>query len=236
MNKDAENEVPQLPSLFYLEKFYTLGLMTHRIAHEINNSIQGILLLLNFLETDYSQDENIALLSQEIHEIKRFIHSILSYVRATRPDFEPMDLAALIRETINLLQGLTGDQAFAGIIAHYPPSGPLMVKGNFYCLQLALLSLLLLCGQRQQAGCQNLSPIEVDASPAPSGQKHTIQIRFPGRLVSNENLSLPADAGEPRFSLVQRILHLHQGEFQTLDESGGNSCFIITLPAAGCQE
>lgn len=238
MNKDPANEVPQLPALFCLEKFYALGLMTHRIAHEINNSIQGILLLLNFLETDYSQDENIALLSQEIHEVKRFIHSILSYVRATSPNFELIDLSALIRETINLLHELTGDQTFAGIIARYPPSGPLMVKGNLYCLQLVLLNLLLPCSQRQQAGCQNqgLSPIEVEASPAPSGQKHTIQIRFCSHPALDENMSLPADSGKPGFSLVQRILHLHQGEFQILHESGGSSCFMITLPAAEYQE
>jgi|GEM_PF-6297170 len=235
--KDLENQGVQFPSSLYLEKFFTLGLMTNRIAHEINNSIQGILLGLNFLEMNYSQDENITLLNQEVHKIKRLIQAILKLARTNRTDFELIDLTALIRETITLAQDLTGDQAFSGIIDRYSLSSPLVIKGNFLALQLVLLNLFLFCGHRWLKNNRSLSPIEIKTSTDTSARMHTIQIQFPGQLALNEaSISSIGEADEAiaEFGLVKRILHQHQGTFQTLEGSEGKSSFMITLPVAGC--
>lgn len=231
----SQNQTPQLSSLLHLEKFYTLGLMTHRIAHEMNNSIQGMLLVLSFLETDYSSDENIALLTQEVHEMKRMIRSIQSLLKANNLEFESIDFSVVIRETITLLNDLTGDPVFAGIGVQYPPSDLLPVKGNFFCLQLALLNLLLFIGQ--SADRHNPSQIKIEVSTDPSAHMHTIRIHCCGQLAldkSNNIINLSEYAGEARFSLVQRAISVHQGTFQALDEHDGEHdgglCFIITLP------
>ncbi|MEW5800633.1 MAG: hypothetical protein AB1847_00880 [bacterium] len=236
MNKDSKNQAPQLSSLLHLEKFYTLGLMTHRIAHEINNSIQGMLLVLNLLETEYYADENIALLNQEVHEMKELLRSILTYVRADGLEFEPMDLAAVIRETITLLNDLTRDPSFAEINVRYPPSGLLRIDGNFFCLQLALLSLLLYCGQSRN-GSSSHARIEIEILTDPSSPMHTVHIRSScEHMTADETPDSASYAGEARFSLVQRALDLHKGTFRALQEHEGGVCFIMQFPATECQE
>ena len=230
-----KNQTPQLSALLHLEKFYTLGLMTHRIAHEMNNSIQGMLLVLSFLETDYSSDENIALLSQEVHEMKRMIRSIQGYLRANNLEFESIDLNLVIRETITLLRDLTGDPAFTGIGVQYPPSDLLPIKGNFFCLQMALLNLLLFIGQSEDR--HNPPQIKVEVSTDPSAHIHTIRIHCCGQLALDSldnSINLSEYAGEARFSLVQRAISVHQGTFQALDDHDGGLCFFITLPIPGC--
>jgi len=231
-----QNQTQHLSSLLHLEKFYTLGLMTHRIAHEMNNSIQGMLLVLNFLETDHSSDENIALLNQEVHEMKKMIRSIQTHLKANNLEFEPIDFGTVIRETITLLNDLTGDPVYAGIGIQYPPSGVLPIRGNFSYLQLALLILLLFIGQSSDR--HNPLQIKIEALTDPSSTIHTVRIHGTGQLIQDKSIQVSEYAGEARFSLVQRALSVHQGTFQALDEHKGEHdggfCFIITLPAAGC--
>jgi len=257
----SQNQTPQLPSLLHLEKFYTLGLMTNRIAHQINNSIQGMLLVVSFLESDYSSDENIAALSREVHNTKKIIQSIQSFVKENNLEFESINLSALIRETLTLIRDITADPIFDGIGVQYPPSSLLPIKGNFFYLQLALLNLLLSIGQ--SADRLNPPQIKIQVLTDPSSHTHTIRIYCFGqsaldKLDKGEDFSEYSEhaehvensehaqhseksgyrehAGEARFSLVQRVLNMHQGTFQALDEHDGGLCFIITLPISGCQE
>ena len=180
MDKDREDQTHRLSSLIHLEKFYALGLMTHRIAHQMNNSIQGMLLISSFLETDYSSDENIAVLNHEIHEMKKMLRSIQSFVRSDNLEFESIDISKVIRTTITLLRELTGDPAFSGIGVQYPPSDLLPIKGNFFCLQLVLLNLLLFIGQSSDR--HNPPQIKIEVLTDPSSHMHTIRIHCFGQL------------------------------------------------------
>jgi hypothetical protein len=221
-----------------------------------------MLLVLSFLEMECSANENIVLLNHEVHEMKRMIQSILGYVRANMLEFGPLDMAAVIRETITLLKNLTQDPAFAEVKLQYPTAGLPMFKGNSCCLQTALIDLLLPFGQ--SADRNNPTRIAIEASTDPSSQMHTIRIFCSGQSVHgqsatgqsvhgqsafgqlasgqlafgqsalNESIPLFSSAGEARFSLIQRAITLHKGTIQALNEHDGRLCFTITLPMSGC--
>lgn len=221
MDKDQKESIP--PFIFHSEKFYTLGLMTNKIAHEINNSIQGMILLLNFMEMDFPSNRNIALLSQEIHKIKDLVQSVSTYARANDHVFKPIDLATVINETVDLLKNLTGDQALTEI--NFLPGQRRMIRGNFFYLQLAFLNLLFYCSQSLRRSSKSHSRIEIETLT--DSQMHTVHIRW--QPVLDENTT--AKAGEIKFDLIKNILNLHQGKLQFIDES--ESSFVVTLPKSG---
>ena len=65
-DKAEDEQKKELPLfLSHSEKIYTLGLMTYGIIHEIGNSIQGMLLLINFLKLNNPSDETILSLEEE---------------------------------------------------------------------------------------------------------------------------------------------------------------------------
>jgi len=224
----SENKPLKSSIISHSEKFYTLGLMTNHIIHEINNSIQGILLLVNFLKMNYSTDETISDLDQEIQKMKNIPHSVLDYIKTNNIEFGPLDLSIIINKTITLLKDLTSDPTFIAIETKYPPSVP-WIKGNFFHLQQAFLNIFLFCGMALKHF--QASGLRVEILNDHLLKLVTVKIWCQGQATTEEILPFDEYAEEAKLNLAQKIFRLYNGQLQVSEVSNKDPAIIVTLPA-----
>ena len=90
------------------EQMAAIGTMSAGIAHEIRNPLASIVgsfnLLKSDLELDNSQRQLADIITRETERLNRTITEFLSYARPRRPNKAPVDLAALISETVQLIR------------------------------------------------------------------------------------------------------------------------------------
>ena len=222
----SENKNLPSPILSHSEKFYTLGLMTNRIIHEINNSIQGILLLVNFLKMNYSTDTTISDLDQEIQKMKNLTHSVLDYIKTNKIEFGPLDLSIIINKTITLLKDVTSDPTFSSIETT-PSSSIPWVKGNFFHLQQAFLNIFLFCALslKHFQG----SHLRVEILPDNLLQLVKVKIWWHGQGPLEKPLPFDEYAEKAKLNVAQKIFRIYNGQLHVSEAS--NPAIIITLPA-----
>ena len=226
---NPKNNTLQSPLLSHSERFYTLGLMTNRLIHEINNSIQGILLLVNFLKMNYSADETINNLDQEIQKIKNLTRSVLDYIKMNKIEFGPLDLSTVINNTITLFKDVTADPSFAVIETRYPSSIP-WIKGNFFYLQQAFLNILLFCSwSLNYFQAPNMTIEVLHDSPS---KMYTVRIWHPRQRAMEKSIPLAEYAEEAKLDLAQKIFHIHKGQLQFYEDNTKETTLLITLPAS----
>lgn len=224
----SENKTLQSPILSHSEKFYTLGLMTNRIIHEMNNSIQGILLLVNFLKMNYSADETISDLDQEIQKMKNLTHSVLDYIKTNTIEFGPLDLSIIINKTIILLKDITSDSTFTSIETEYPPSVP-WIKGNFFHLQQAFLNIFLFCGWVLKHFQSSRLRLEIKHDHLL--KLYNVKIWCQGQTTMEKGLPFDEYAEEAKLNLAQKIFRKYNGQLQVSEASNKDPAIIVTLPA-----
>lgn len=222
-----KNTPPEPQFLSHSEKFYTLGFMTNRIIHEINNSIQGILLLVNMLKMNYSEDETISDLDQEIQRIKNLSRSVLDYIKTNKTEFTPLDLSSVINKTITLLKDLTADPAFEVVKTQYPSDIP-WVKGNFFYLQQAFLNIFLFCSLSLKHFQAPRITIEV-LYDSPS-KMYNVKIWHSGQKELEKIIPLAEYAKEAKLDLAQKIFDVHKGRLHILKGTNKGPALIVTLP------
>ena len=222
----SKNKTLQSSVLSHSEKFYTLGLMTNRIIHEMNNSIQGILLLVNFLKMNYSADETVSDLEQEIQRMKNLTRSVLEYIKTNTIECGPLDLSIIINKTITLLKDVTSDPTFSSIETKFTPSIP-WVKGNFFHLQQAFLNIFLFCGLSLK---HFQGPhLRIEILPGHRLQLVKVKIWWHGQGPLEKPLPFDEYAEKAKLNVAQKIFRIYNGQLHVSEAS--NPAIIITLPA-----
>lgn len=224
MDKEEDKQKKDLPLfLSHSEKIYTLGLMTYGIIHEISNSIQGMLLLINFLKSNNPSDETILSLEEEIHRLKDSAHKTREYFKTNRIHFTAIDLPALISKTINMLAILSTELAFTEIKTQFSDE-KLLVKGNYFYLQQAFSNLFLFCHKKHQPN----TPIMLQVNEKPEVKKTKIVISF----ATVKNLQKNEYFNDEKLDLAQKIFHIHQIEFNFSIDSKNITFLCITIPSS----
>ncbi|MGA1876019.1 MAG: hypothetical protein ACMUIA_10465 [bacterium] len=230
MNKDSNHTFIRPPSLSPLEKVHTLGLMVNRIVHEINNSIQGTLLLVDFLKLNYPEEETIDNLDQELQNLKGLTHRISAYMKMNDLEIGPINLSAAMTEAISFMKDITSDPIFTAIEFLCPPS-ILWVKGNFFYLQQAFLNILLL-GSWSIKQHGSSSPMKIEISDDPSSKMSSIQIRYPWSSLMEGDNSLKNHTETVSLDFAEKVFRFHQGELQISRNDDGEAVITLTLPAS----
>jgi PAS domain S-box-containing protein len=152
LSRDITKEVTARTRMLHDDKMTSLGKLSASVVHEINNPLTGILNFIKLMqrllgkgppsEGDLANMQNyLELVYSETARVSKTVANLLTFSRKTQPEFRPVDLNALIVETLSLteyqmrLQGITLDRQLA--------SNLLPVNADPGQLKQALLNLML---------------------------------------------------------------------------------------------
>lgn len=109
-----ENLKRQEQRLSENEKLLTVGRLAASVAHEIRNPLTAIRMRLFSFKSAVKEDDGLAedfrVISDEIQHLEKIITEFLEFSRPKEPAPQPLDAAAVLTETIALLQHQTREK------------------------------------------------------------------------------------------------------------------------------
>jgi len=222
------------------EKMAALGQLSAGIAHEIRTPLTSIKIFIQSLEKEIDLDENrsedFRIIKKEIDRINENVTRFLNFARPEEPQFQQVNVNALLAYTLNLLvakirsSGISSDASFTEDL---PP-----VEGDPKQLSQVFLNLVLNAVEAMPKG----GTLSIDSSLKmnPDIQKEVIQIVFQdtGCGISEKDRPYLFD---PFFttkekgtglglSIVYSIVQRHNGWIEVESELGKGSSFVVSLP------
>jgi len=220
--------------LVQAERLATLGEMSAKIAHEVNNPlgiIKNYLLLLKRAAADPQKShEYVEIVSQEIDRIARIVDELRKFHRPSGVEFTFLD----VREVLEAILALTSRQLQAsGIeVVRHIPHDQLTVNGNSDHLRQVFLNLILNARAAMEKGGRLTVELQrqdtrvlirfVDTGPGIDEEivPKIFEPFFTTKGESGSGLGL---------SICQGIIKSHKGSITFRNASPGG-CFEIVLP------
>ena len=245
LSRDITKEITARTRMLHDDKMTSLGKLSASVVHEINNPLTGILNFIKLMqrllsrgspsEADLTNMQNyLELVYGETARVSKTVSNLLTFSRKTQPEFRPVDLNALIEETVSLteyqmqLQGITLNRQLA----------PNLVPVNADAGQLkqALLNLMLNAQDAMPQGgtltleTKNYQHREVMVKISDTG------VGIPKESFSQifEPFYTTKKAGSGvglGLSVVYGIVRDHGGIIKVDSVVGQGTSFIIRLPA-----
>jgi PAS domain S-box-containing protein len=244
LSRDITHEITRTRML-HEDKIASLGKLSASIVHEINNPLTGILssvrIILRMLNKEsVGQDElsmirkHSDLVYSEILRVGKTVSSLMPFSRRSKPEFKPVDLNALLAETLSLaesqmrLQGITLETRWAPTLLPVM-ADPGKMKQVFLNLLLNAQDAIPKEGKltlvtRNTKNHEVLIVIADTGAGIPKDKLHQIFEPFyttkPGGLGAGLGLAV-----------VHGIIQDHQGDIKVHSVLGRGTCFTIRLPA-----
>ncbi len=216
------------------DRMATIGRLAANIAHEIRNplaSMSGsIQLLSSLMHLDGDERRLMDIVMREAEHLNRWITEFLSFSRPVDPSPEPLDLALLCRELVELAEhDNRGGNLQLTLITH----GDTNLRADAKTLRQILWNLLNNALDASSAG--GTVTVELDGTQ-PSVV--TIAVQDEGEGIPEENRERIFD---PFFSTkemgtglglatVQRNVELHGGRIKLQSSPGNGARFEVLLP------
>ena len=244
LSRDITQEISRTRML-HEDKIASLGKLSASIVHEINNPLTGILssvrIILRMLNKSSQGQEEMSMIRKhseivysEILRVGKTVSSLMPFSRRSKPEFKPVDLNALLAETLSLvesqmrLQGITLETRWAPTLLPVM-ADPGKIKQVFLNLLLNAQDAIPKEGKltlvtRNTKSHEVLVMIADTGAGIPKEKLHQIFEPFyttkPGGLGAGLGLAV-----------VQGIIQDHQGDIKAHSVLGRGTCFTIRLPA-----
>ncbi|MFH1123118.1 MAG: HAMP domain-containing sensor histidine kinase [Pseudomonadota bacterium] len=227
-------------ALIQSHKMRAVGTLTAGVAHELNNPLNNITLTAHMLLEDYatlSDEERREMLKDVVNEANRsrdIISNLLDFAREGGSQMDPLDLAALIQDTINLA---SNQIKFSGIKIEFKATDNLpRIHGDSQQLRQVFLNLILNAIDASEEG----GKIQLLAVPAEEPNYVTVKVIDFGKGIPQHILGSIFD---PFFttkakgkgtglglSVSQAIVVKHGGRIWVNSMEGKGSTFTVNLP------
>jgi len=221
--------------LAQMEKLSAIGELSAGLAHEIKNPLAGVKGAIEIIRDGLAGDHpNRMILGEvlaEVARIDRIVMNLLSYSRPRKPDFTKLDLVALLRQVISLLDNLANAKEMELALRLSKETTSLIGDENE--LKQLFMNLLL---------------NSIEATPKGGRVEVWLDQVSDSKLrvcVSDNGLGIPADGlnkiFQPFFTTkkagtglglatCKRIVLDHGGEIRVESEVGKGTRFSIELP------
>jgi len=225
--------------MFLLEKYASLGQIAAGIAHELNNPLSGMLLIVKELQKDnLSTDEKLqylSLLYEGMLRVQSILRELLQFSRAEEVKAETIDLVDVLEKSLGLISHLISKNEVE--LKKDYESDRIWVKGDAKKLGQVFLNLILNAIQAMEADAQKSLTIKVKAE-----REHAVvSISDTGPGIPEE---LKLKVFEPFFTtkppgqgtglgltVALAIIQKHQGDLWFETSSSGTT-FYVKLPLA----
>ncbi len=218
------------------ERLAAVGRMAGGVAHEVRNplsSIKGLALLLKNKFAAGSKEQDTAdLLIQETERMNRTITEMLSFTRPTSLKLGPVDLAALLERSLQLIKAEAAENGIETSLAVGRPLLP--VLGDTDRLQQVMMNILLNAMQAMEEGGrlmitlgnkENNRDIELRISDTGHGIAPDLlpQVFYPYFTTKQSGTGIG-------LAISQKIIADHGGSIELESEPGKGTTVSILLP------
>ena len=217
------------------EKLVALGHLAAGVAHEIRNplsSIKGLAKYFAERTPPGGEAQQLAqVMAKEADRLNRVVSELLELVRPAHLNYQPVDINALIRHSLQLV---SQDAQSRGIALQFTPRPELTtINADADRLNQVLLNLYL--NAMQAIGRDGV--IHVSASEA-DRQRVKIVVTDSGKGMSDEELqaiftpyfTTKADGTGLGLAVVQNIIEQHGGTIRAESQPGAGAIFTLWLP------
>jgi len=230
--------------LAHVNRYATAGELTAVIAHEINQPLGAILantetaqLIARSPAPDMNEiNEILADIRRDNERASTIIHRLRSLLKKAPFELRDVDLAQLVRETVELLSRLAAARDVR--LESFVTPTPLPIKGDRIQLQQVLINLMTNAMDAMSQMPSAARVISVNAFRADDFAE--ISVSDAGVGIPAENLK---DIFDPFFttkahgmgmglSIARTIVEAHSGQLTAANNPGGGAIFSIRLPLA----
>ncbi|RZB29685.1 MAG: hypothetical protein SRB1_01965 [Desulfobacteraceae bacterium Eth-SRB1] len=221
-------------------KLRAIGTLTAGVAHELNNPLNNIMLTAHAMledHNDLSEDELLEMINDLINEADRsrsIVRNLLDFARESESVSEPLDLEALVSETIKL----TLNQAKvsgAKIETQIQPDLP-RIRGDKQQLKQVFLNLIL----NALDAVEKNGIVKINVKKADSPGFLAVQVEdngcgIPAHILPNIfdpffTTKGPGKGTGLGLSVSHGIITMHGGQISIETEKGKYTKFTVTLP------
>ena len=246
--RDITRELTAHTQMLHDDKMTSLGKLSASVVHEINNPLTGILNFIKLMQTMLDDDEltreeladmskYLSMVYTETLRVSRTLTNLLAFSRKSKPQFQPVELNGVIRETISLI----GYQMRLQDITIKPllHEGLHMVLADRGQMKQILVNLIL----NAQEAMPEVGSLTMTTKNVRKGV--LIRVADTGKGIPKESLS---HIFEPFFttknasgaglglSVVYGIVRDHKGTIEVDSVLGQGTTFTIRLPAVKAGE
>jgi len=227
-----------------LQALATLGELTGTATHEFNNILMTI---MNYAKSamrdrsDAGRDKALSKILDASQRAAKITSTILAQAKNRQDTLAPIDLGAIISDTLELLSREMRKYRVTVETMLDPATSKAIASGNQ--IQRVLINLLVNARQAMPDG----GSISVTLSPDPATGEVVLTIRDTGAGIAREQLphifdsfystkSGPDESGKGGTGLglasCKEIIDAHNGRIRVESTVGKGTAFIIRLPAA----
>ncbi len=229
------------------DRLATLGEMAAGLAHEIRNPLGAIKASAQYLAEEPGDaagggDEFLGIIVEEVDRLNRVVSSFLDYARPTRGDAEPIDVNAVVRRTMQLLDAECEEAgvAYELTLAEGLPEARIDVEQ----LRQVLINLVQNALQAMDSGGRLVVASALRLrEDAPGSRRTFVEVRvedtgpgIPQKVLAN--LFVPFVTTKDRgtglgLAISQRIVAAVGGHIEARTHEGVGSTFSVRLPVEG---
>lgn len=234
--RDISDKVELQKQLVESEKLAAIGGTAAKIGHEIANPLNGIYLTLQLIEQRLSRqasvDERVTgdvlRIKKEIGRLNQLVQEFRTLSRQQDYHFRPMNLAALLNETLDLQQPVL--EARSIVISRHIADDLPGVPVDEDRMKQALLNLIKNAGEAMpNGGTLTVAVTASDGSVAIHIKDTGIGIA-PGSDIFQPFFTTKKEGTGLGLIIVRQIILAHRGTIVYDSEPGEGTTFHITLP------
>jgi signal transduction histidine kinase len=237
-----QRQLDDREGLLFTSRSLTVSEMGSVLAHELNQPIGATVNLLRGLKLRLARrhpddTDELAALDKAVQQVtyaSQIIGRVREYTQSRQPKTEPLDLAALVHQSLALLDWDLQREAVRLELSL--PEVPVPVQGDAVMLQQVLINLLrnALDALRLDRPDDPLIDIELRLDGARAELR--VGDNGPGITPQTEaRLFLPFSSTKPNgmglgLSICRSLVEMHQGRLWFTRREAGGCCFHFALP------
>ncbi len=230
-------------NIYRAEKLAFIGRLSSGVAHEINNSVNGIQSCLYAIGNDPKNheqtEEYMKLINEGLQHIEIIVKKLLEYSRKNSPSMASVNLAEVVGNVMKLCSYKLQSQGIS--IAFEPEPGLPEIEADKHLIQEVLMNLLINSMDAvPEGGCICIRAGRKDRNSI------YLSVEDNGSGVDPENADFifepfftTKDTGKGTglgLSVVQGVVESHNGTITLDSKPGVKTVFTITLPINGKHE
>jgi two-component system, cell cycle sensor histidine kinase and response regulator CckA len=220
------------------EKLESLGLLAVGIAHDITNLLHGVMgnleLALTRLPEESKAIGSLKKIETIVKSAAEMVRKLQLFARSEEVEFSRVDLAGLIKETVNMLRETLPDRIQISLEL---PEGLPQIEADPSQLQQVVMNLLLNATEAITGGPGNVM-LHLRHEPGESGGNLKFTVEDEGSGMDQDTMRNAMNAffsskGKGRglgLATTLGIIERHGGRLRVESEAGKGSTFEVILP------